>query len=328
MVVEQVPGQGPHARHVVAAHVGRGGAGDARQGDDGDLPGDLVDLAGLEHAVVQDQPVALARDREDPAAGLVVGDVHRAQQQVEAAALRRPLDAPVEHVVELQRLGLVGERVVAEQPGGVPRAGRPGGQHGRRDRRARRQRPPHDHADDFLQPDGQRAGGAVRDVAELGDRPLHPVPDLRARVTAAVEHARHRGDGDPGGPCHVVDRGRGPARPQRTSHVASCISARARPRVSAFLTAGRGPAASPVSAYRPGRGSKRTSARPPSQGRVPGQRYSNVTPQWWCHDSRRAHAGSPDITTHSRNIPAADYLPRYRRRNKREMPPKPAHGKH
>jgi len=51
---------------------------------------------------VQDQAVALARDGKHPAARVVVGDVHRAQQQVEAAPLRGPLHTPVQHVVELQ----------------------------------------------------------------------------------------------------------------------------------------------------------------------------------------------------------------------------------
>ena len=224
--------------------------------------------------VVQDQAVALARDREDPAARLVVGDVHRAQQQVEAAALRRPLDAPVEHVVELQGLGLVGERVIAEQPGGVPRAGRPGGQHGGRDRRARRQRPPHDHADDFLQPDRQRAGGAVRDVAELGGRPLDPVPDLGTRVAAAVEHARHRGDGDPGGPRHVIDRGR--VRLGLNGHRTRLLHLGPQ-RGKRFPAAGRGPGESPVSAYRPGceASVRRLARRLKARSR---QRYSNVTP--------------------------------------------------
>ena len=293
MVVEQVPGQGAHAGDVVAADVGRGGAGNACEGDDRDLPGDLVDLAGLEQPVVQDQAVALARDRQHPAARLVVGDVHRAQQQVEAAPLRRPLHAPVEHVVELQGLGLVGERVVAEQPGGVPRAARPRGQHRGRDRRARGKRPPHDHADDFLQPHRQGPGGAVGDVAELGGRPLDPVPDLGARVAAAVQHARYRGDGDPGGPGHVVDRGLGrlglgghrTCLLQRGHGAAQpCGVAAAQPlrrraghrwptAGKRFPGAGRDPRERLVSAYRPGRGSKRTSARPTASRPGPG----NVT---------------------------------------------------
>ena len=35
-----------------------------------------------------------------------------------------------------------------------------------------------------------------------------------------------------------------------------------------------------------------------------------------------------DVPTHSGNIAGMSHLLRYRRRNKREMPPKPAHGKH
>ena len=152
------------------------GARDAGERDDRDLPGDLVDLCGLEHPVVQDQPVALARDRQDPAPRLVVGDVHRAQQQVEPAALRGPLHAPVEHVVELQGLGLVGERVVAEQPGGVPRAAGPpastGAGIGEPADSGRRMTTP----DDFLEPDRERAGGAVRGRSRARRPPAAPGP--------------------------------------------------------------------------------------------------------------------------------------------------------
>ena len=210
MVVEQVPGQRPRPGAVVAADVcrGRGLARYAGHRKDRDLPRDLVDLPRLEHPVVQDQPVAFARHREYPADGVVVGDVHRPQQQVEAAALGGPFDAPVEHVVELEGLGLVGEHVIPEQPGGVPGAARSGGHPRGGHRRAGRQRAAHDDADDFLDLDRQRAGGVVGDVAEFGDRPLHPVADVGARVAAGVEHPRHRGDGDAGRPRDVVDRRR------------------------------------------------------------------------------------------------------------------------
>ena len=220
--------------------------------------------------VVQDQAVALARDREDPAARVVVGDVHRAQQQVEAAALRRPLDAPVEHVVELQRLGLVGERVVAEQPGGVPRAAAPAGSTGGGIGEPADSGRRIDHADDFLQPDRQRAGGAVGYVAEFGDRPLHPVPDLGARVAAAVEHARHRGDGDARRPAPRHRSWARPARPQRTSHSPPASRPPAATGQGKRFPARRArPGESPVSAYRPDvEASVRRRGRPP-QGRVP-----------------------------------------------------------
>ena len=121
----------------------------ARQRDDRHLPGKPGELVRLEYPVVQDQAVALAGQREDPLARVMVADVHGPDQQVEPVPLRHHLDAAVDHVGELQALVLVGEEALAGlAPGNAPDG----------------------NADDFLEPGAQRAGGAVRREAQLGHR--------------------------------------------------------------------------------------------------------------------------------------------------------------
>ena len=187
VIVDQVPGELGHPGSVVAAHVGCGLGGDSRHRDDRHVPGQLGEPARLEHAVVQDQPVALARHRHDPPVRVVLVDVDRADQQVVAAALRRDLDAAVDDVGELQALVLLGERAFARLAPGDSAE---------------------DHADDLLEPGAERSGRAVRDEPELGDGLQHPVPGLLARVAVPVEHPGDRRDRHPGGAGHVVDRGR------------------------------------------------------------------------------------------------------------------------
>ncbi len=94
--------------HVVV--VWRGYVG---QRDDRYPPGKLVQLVRLEHPVVQDQPVALLGQRQQPPADVVVVDIDGAEQQVESLALGGELDAPVDHVGELEALVLLGESAVA-----------------------------------------------------------------------------------------------------------------------------------------------------------------------------------------------------------------------
>ena len=187
VVAEQVPGQGLHARLVVAVHVGGGGGGVPGQRDDRQLPRQPVHLVGLEHPVVQDEPVALAGQRQRPAAGVVLVDAHRPDQQVEAAALRRRLDTAVDQVGILQALRLGREQVLVQ---------------------VHPPRPAHDHADDFLEPRAQRPRRPVRREAELGHGRQHAVPGFLPRVALPVEHAGDRGDGHARGPGHVIDRRR------------------------------------------------------------------------------------------------------------------------
>ncbi len=205
MIVDQVPGELGHPGSVVAAHVGRGLGGDSRHRDDRHVPGQLGEPARLEHAVVQDQPVALARHRHDPPVRVVLVDVDRADQQVVAAALRRDLDAAVDDVGELQALVLLGERAFARLAPGDPAE---------------------DHADDLLEPGAERPGRAVRDEPELGDGLQHPVPGLLAGVAVPVEHPGDRRDRHPRGAGHVVDRGR---RLDVRLRVGHCLSSAASP---------------------------------------------------------------------------------------------------
>ena len=185
VVVQQVPGQVPHAGRVVTAHVGGRRRGHPGHRDHRDLAGQPFELVGFQHPVVQDDPVALAGQRQDAATRVVLVQVDRADQDVETAALRRLRDTPVDHVGELQAVFLVGEQVL-----GVP--GRPG--------------EPDDDPGDFLQPHAQCPRRAVWDEAQLGHGLQHAVPGLRPRVAPPVEHPRHRCDRYPRRPGHVIDR--------------------------------------------------------------------------------------------------------------------------
>ena len=198
VVVQQVPGQVPHPGRVVTAHVGGRRRGHPGHRDHRDLAGQPPELVRFQHPVVQDDPVALAGQRQDAATGVVLVQVDRTDQDVETAALRGLRDTPVDHVGELQAVFLVGEQVL-----GVP--GRPG--------------EPDDDPGDFLQPHAQRPRRAVRDEAQLGHGLQHAVPGLRPRVALPVEHSRHRCDRHPRRPGHVIDRRhrtcRQPVRPVR-----------------------------------------------------------------------------------------------------------------
>jgi hypothetical protein len=140
----------------------------------------------IEHPVVQDEPVALAGQREDPA-GVVVAQPDRADEQVEIPLLCGHLDAPVDQVGELQAGLFVLEDAI--------------GRHGDLG-------PADHHPDDLLEPADQRSGCPVRDEAKLGHGPLDPFPGVGQWVAVAVEHAGHRGNGHARGPRHVVDGGR------------------------------------------------------------------------------------------------------------------------
>ena len=118
----------------------------------------------------------------------MLGDAHRPDQQVEAAALRRRLDTTVDQVGVLQALRLGREQVLVH---------------------VHPPRPAHDHADNFLEPCAQRPRGPVRGEAEFGHGRQHAVPGFLARIALPVEHARDRGDRHARGPGHVVDRRRG-----------------------------------------------------------------------------------------------------------------------
>jgi hypothetical protein len=185
VVADQVPGQFGHAGAVVAAHVHRARCGHAGQGHHRHLVTEPVDLLGIQHPVVQDQPVALAGQPEDPA-GVGVAQPDRADQEVEVPLLGRDLDAPVDEVGELEAGLLVLEDAVGRQ-----------GDLG----------PPDHHADDLLEPAAQRPGRAVGDEPQLGDRPLDTFLGVGQWVAAAVEHAGHRGDGHAGDAGNVVDGG-------------------------------------------------------------------------------------------------------------------------
>ena len=135
---------------------------------------------------MQDEPVALAGQREDPA-GVAVAQPDRADEKVEVPLLRGHLDAPVDQVGELQARLFVFEDTV--------------GRHSDLG-------PADHHPDDLLEPGAQCPGRPVRDEAKLGRGPLDPFPGVGQWVAAAVEHAGHRGDGHARGPRHVVDGGR------------------------------------------------------------------------------------------------------------------------
>ncbi len=113
MVAQQVPGQRAHARLVVAVHVTVVGVADVGQRHDRHSPGELSSCVWSQHPVVQDQSVTLAGQGEQPRPDVVIIDVDRAEQQVEAPPLRRELDAAVDHVGELQALVLLGEAALA-----------------------------------------------------------------------------------------------------------------------------------------------------------------------------------------------------------------------
>jgi len=185
VVADQVPGQFGHAGPVVPADVQRGRGGRARQGHHRHLAAEPFHLGQVQHPVVQDQPVALAGQAEDPA-GVLAVQPDRADQQVEVPPLGGHLDAPVDQVGELQAGLLVLEDAVR----------------GHRDRGA-----PDHHPDDLLEPGAQGAGRAIGNEPEFGDRPLDPFLGVRQRVAAAVEHAGHRGDGHARGARDVVDGG-------------------------------------------------------------------------------------------------------------------------
>ena len=186
VVADQVPGQFGHAGPVVAAHVHGARCRHARQGHHGHLVAEPADLLRIEDAVVQDEPVALAGQREDPA-GVVMAQPDRADKQVEVPLLCGHLDAPVDQVGELQARLFVFEDTV--------------GRHSDLG-------PADHHPDDLLEPGAQCPGRPVRDEAKLGRGPLDPFPGVGQWVAAAVEHAGHRGDGHARGPRHVVDGGR------------------------------------------------------------------------------------------------------------------------
>src|ERR1035441_2231711 len=110
VVTDQVASQVPHARRIVAVHVGGALRGTSGEGDDRDLPGEPLELTGIQHPVVQDQAVALTGQGEDPPAVVVVVHVDGADQQVVVAALGGNLDASVDEVGELQALLFVLDR--------------------------------------------------------------------------------------------------------------------------------------------------------------------------------------------------------------------------
>ena len=188
VVGDQVPGQGAHRAVVVAAYVGGGLRRGTGQGHRRNLRRQAAQLARRQRPVVQDEPVALPGQRQDPAARIVPVHVHRPDQQVEAAVLGGDLDPAVDHVDELQAFRFLGERALARLGPGNP--------------------PEHD-PDDFLEPCAERPGRPVRDEAELIHRLEHPLPRLRARVpVAAVQHPGDRRDGYARCSRHVVDGGR------------------------------------------------------------------------------------------------------------------------
>ncbi len=224
MVAQQVPGQRAHARPVVPVHVRGGRGGVPGQGDDRQLPGQTVHLVRLEHAVVQDQAVALAGQRQRPAARVVLGDADRPDQQVESAALSGHLDTPVDQVGVLQAIGHVREHVLVH---------------------IRRPRPAHDHADDLLEPRAQRPCRPVRREPELGHGRQHSLPRVLPRVPLPVEHPGHRRDGHPGRPRHVIDR-----RCPRRVRVLVRATGKLRPRQVRVLVRGHVRSSPAVSAYR------------------------------------------------------------------------------
>ena len=127
----------------------------------GDLPRQPDQLLGLQHPVVQDQPVALAGQREDPPAVPLV-QVDRPDQQVVAVRWA---------TISMPRLIMSGNcRFSSSSANMLCRA---------------TARPPDDDADDLLEPDAQRPGRAVGHEAELGDGLQHPVPGLRRGGCAA-----------------------------------------------------------------------------------------------------------------------------------------------
>ena len=197
MIDGQVPGELAHSGLVVAAHIGRRPGRDAGQRDNRDLPGQPVELGRVEQPVVQDKPVALARQREDSLARVMLADAHGPDQQVEAVPLSHDLDPAVDHVGELQALILVGEDPVAGEDQG----------------------PPDGHPHDFLEPGAQRSRRAVRREAKLGDRLENSFPGFLARVALSVQHPGDGCDRDAGGPCYVIDRRRGVRRVANLRHL-------------------------------------------------------------------------------------------------------------
>ena len=144
---------------VVAAHVRGGLGGYAGQRDDRDLPGQPVQLARLEHPVVQDQAVALAGQRQDPAA---------APWSFTSTERISRLKPGSWAATSMPRLIMSGNCRLSSSSGEDALAD------------LGRRRPPDDHADDLLQPGAQRPGRAVRGEAELGDGLQDPLPGLLA----------------------------------------------------------------------------------------------------------------------------------------------------
>ena len=115
----------------------------------------------------------------------------------------------------------------------------------------------------------EAAGGLVRHVAELGDRALDRVPDVRGDRQRAVDDARDRGAGDPGQRGHALQRRAAPP---------SCSDGHTSPSPCGGARAGHGHCA----CRRPGRAGEARLASAVPAGAMPG-----------CGAVRCGRAGSP-----------------------------------
>src|SRR5438552_3452861 len=129
--------------------------------------------------------------RGDPRRHVFVVVPDRADQDVEATALRGDVDTAIDDVDEEQAFVLVFEEsfVTAAK----------------------------DHADDLLEAVRQSARRAVADEAELGDRLHHSLAGRGAGGPLAVQDPRDRRDRHAGAARHVVDR-QGALLPFRVGH--------------------------------------------------------------------------------------------------------------
>ena len=185
VIESQVADQRSHSALVVTAHAQHAGGRLAGQGHDGRQRGEVGELWRRDHAVMDDQPIRLARQNLQPGRGIAAAD--QRDEHVETDPVRRGLDTTIHDLVEERAL------VLARELGLLASA-----EH---------------HADDLLQPAGERERRSVRHVAELADRLHDPLPRVDRGLSSLVEDPRNPGDRQTGASGDVVD-GRALSLPQ------------------------------------------------------------------------------------------------------------------
>src|SRR6266852_3411802 len=155
VVVRQVMDQRSDPGPVVAPDVDGRGCGAAGQRHDRDHVGQPCDPDRRQHPVVEDQAIRLAGEGADPLCNVVVVEPDRADEQIEAAALRPHFDAAIDDVDEEEALVLTLEVSLTALSA-------------------------ENDADHFFQPVGQSPRGAVGHEAELANGLHDPVSCLNA----------------------------------------------------------------------------------------------------------------------------------------------------